>query len=122
MEEARPLDSEVGEQVVLGSYVRLEVALVLAAVRAVGALQRGRLAALHLDVDVQVALPAVHLAALRAGELARTVAGLTLVAVHLHLLLLMLLLQLLQPVHRRVTPASCKQLAVSVEAQKASNS
>lgn len=99
----------------LGKDVRLEVALVLAAVGAVRALQSGRLATLHLEVHPQVALPSVHFATLRAEELARTVVGLILPAVRLHELRLLLLLLLLQPVHRGVTPASCKKLAVSVK-------
>lgn len=66
-----------GRPSVLDQDVRLEVALVLGAVRAVRALQPGRLAALHLEVLPQVALPAIHVAALWAGELAGGVAGLS---------------------------------------------
>ena len=51
----------------LGGHVADQVLLVLGAVRAVGALEAGRLAALQRHVPQHVASPAVALAALRAG-------------------------------------------------------
>lgn len=56
-------------------HVAVHAALVLAAMRAVGALQVGFLAALHVEVLLEVALPAVHLTAARALEAARGLAG-----------------------------------------------
>lgn len=55
---------------VLADEVPPEVAAVVRAVRAVRAEEGRLLAALHLEVLAQVPLPAVHVAALVAGELA----------------------------------------------------
>ena len=55
---------------VLADEVPAEVAAVVGAVRAVRAEEGRLLAALHLEVLAQVPLPAVHVAALVAGELA----------------------------------------------------